>query len=813
MPKESLNNTDEMTGKRVLDAGYLYEMRTKRGVSSSRAQVAGAGYDSFFVNPLAMGSHDGGMPIVYAGAALAATSVGILGKGFNNPLAFECSDGSFSEFDSSPGIETCTLLPCVGVDCSHAEGCDFRSSYPVPPETPLHDIKFEGELCPAVYESAGNRQLPPDAASRSASCEDTLGLKPLARSGSGSRAAVADEFTAGLLQAPGQLEQQQSTHACSIPSGLNSSRRLPDAPLLSQGGAAGNSCEYGQAPPFSAEVTGECRNALSSSDSGRAAAEAGPLGACVGIAEEEPCSCPWIMRVQLATSQEPIVLSPETPIDNEPNRTNLGVESLPEQQELDIEEEGPLLNGSDVAAAAMNGTSPSDGFAPGTPPLGARDGGSATAGPGIMPPNGRESRPHCELGDRQAWSDRGEGDVELTVMQELRMGASLPPQLQAPAQPLLDLAQEPHQRDASKSCTLPRPLYSLPVYLDSNDTVEEGGQVVQKPETAVSLFRTLPVTKSTSQSAAQEQGSCASFVTSVRNGILVAATNPSTSLGSLPSLLLPTVPIALMWPHLVPLLAKPSKGDNSEGVGNRTGSGSSGVDSIKFGLPAAQPMRPDTPEVAEASRYVLLPDPGCSISGLAMTRLLIRHLGLLPETPPSQLLESQLPSAGGQIVPSPFATAMDAAASALHITSPIPAEQSGPDLGPIEDEEDGFGDDHEAVSISCTLKLQFKGISTVTDADVSSLAAKFQPPADAVQEIEQWDPEVAEAGAVAGATDAASMLSSSESSSIFDGRGSSVLRGALSVASMQEWLEPQDWKPLREKYCGAQIGVLQASSA
>ncbi|GIL97109.1 hypothetical protein Vretimale_2856 [Volvox reticuliferus] len=806
VPNDSPTLNYEQTRESMLDAGYLYGMRTER---------------SFFVNPLAMGSHDGGIPIVYAGAALAATSIGALGKGFNNPLAIEYSDCSFPELDSSPGIETCTLLPCVGVDCSHAKDYDNNSSCLVPPAAPLHSIKIMGGLGSAGCEPSGRQQLPADAASCSApSCEHTLGLSPSARSGSGSGAAVANELTAGPVQAAGRPVQQQSTDGCSIPNGLNSSGSLPGAPLSSQDGAAGNSCEHGLMPPCSADVICGYDCARASSDSASAVAGVRPSSACVGIAEE-PCSCPRVMRVQLISSQEPLVLSPETPIENETNRMNVGVDLLSEQQELDIEEEGALSDGSDVAATSVNGAAPSDGFAPCTPPLGARDGGLATAAAGIMPSCCTETRPHGELADRQGWSDSGEGDGKPMVIRELPIRASLPPRLQVAAQPLLDLALEPHQREASKPCALPRPLYSLPVCLASKDsdrhqpvpssilpsttvTVEDGGQVPEL-ETAVSLSRAPPITKSTLPG----QGSSASVSTSVRNGSIVAAVNASASLGSLPSLLLPNVPFAFMRPHLFPLLGK---GNSNDGDGGKTGSGSSGVDSNKVGLRATPPMGPITPEVAQ----VPLPDPGCSISGLGMTRLLIRQLGLLPEAPlaHNDLLAPQLASAGGKIVPSPFANAMDAAASALDNAFPTLPEKSLSDFSSIEEEKDGFEDDHEAAFITCTLQLHCSGAAAGTDA-VSSRAvpAKCQGTADAMEEVEQWDPEIAAASAGGGATDAASILSSSESSSIFDGRGSSVLHGALSISSMQGWLEPQGWKPLRAKYCCAQVCVPQTVSA
>ncbi|GIL46457.1 hypothetical protein Vafri_3449 [Volvox africanus] len=104
--------------------------RHGRGITS-RALVGGAEYSHFFLNPLAVGSHEEGLPIPHAGAASLCPETA-----FHNPLAKEYSSSDDDLPDSPPDSPSGCMLSFLSFPRAYDFGTNgVGAKFPRPPSS------------------------------------------------------------------------------------------------------------------------------------------------------------------------------------------------------------------------------------------------------------------------------------------------------------------------------------------------------------------------------------------------------------------------------------------------------------------------------------------------------------------------------------------------------------------------------------------------------------------------------------------------------------------------------------------------------
>ncbi|GLC42701.1 hypothetical protein PLESTB_001129200 [Pleodorina starrii] len=887
-----------------------------RALVSSRALVGGVEYASFFVNPLAEGSHDGDAPIQYAGATLA------MGMGHHNPLAAEYSDGrstastSCSSVPGSPAqIKIRALAPAGfhravigstggssdasdGVCCGAGRG---DSACPTAPGTPLQrraTVKVIGVVDTACSEHSApsSLRISIDAAPCSEPEEieeeeeqeqavmmvsglasqprDDLRRVSGSESGFGSGSEGGSRFGCGAISgsAVGQAWGKEEEGVEEEARVSEEARASAPQPRRSADACGANAPLRGVTP---SEMT------PSSSPRWDAGTDGGSCGGGGSSCGGGPCDA---VRLSLTASlSPPSDLLPQTPVfDAGPIGRRVGSDMtapLAKQHQSDVQEAGNGGGAADAAAAAAGGGSvhrddgipAQDTFAPCTPPLVARD--VAAAGAGCdSPQGGREPRSNVQAGERfrsAGGSDGGDGAVAAGDEPPALRGTSSAPSpprppppeageerclaaaflqvrsvpveevagVAVPSPPLLPGAALTPGAAVSPACEEAQPAVEAAVEL----VVGEAQKQQQEEEEAMEVE---PAEGAVEQAALVGPAPCEAVV-GLESGE-VASQQASEEMQPQPERqAMPEDPS----PSPSPSLGEPSasvsdllllrKGFHSGGgFGGRNSTCSScDVPSLPVRADAPAPPRPfmpTPPAAAPPSRRALATD---SISGLTMTRQLIRRLGLFPVTP-REPAAAERPAAAAAAVAepapakgecdaaerqSPFAAAVSAATAALQhqpmdeVTAALapaatPAVAAAPEVSSTAIESGKRS--HESVSVTFALQLpNGNGAVAAVPVDVPRAAAAA---ADAAVEVvdEPRGLPAGDVGAGGGAENeddegdeeeddfSSSLMSTRESSALFEERSSYNLYGTVSTRSMQNWLEPQGWKPLRERYGG-----------
>ncbi|EFJ44230.1 hypothetical protein VOLCADRAFT_95436 [Volvox carteri f. nagariensis] len=932
------------TSRGRVDPGYLYGMPSTCGLSSSRAQVGGVEYNSFFVNPLAEGSHDGGEPIPYAGAALGTTNalLGILCKGHNNPLADEYSELSYSSTpESSPAkVRIRAFAPRYSSsDCSCALDSgkcevDFDSGWPASPGTPLlgPNVPMTDVLGSSSAASEGSGSLLPPAPCAPQSRQPYARVGKHFSEGPGScKTSLGGEGS----EECGRALQGVDKGISAAVEGENFATEIGKEPSRCRGGCSGESIDNdalreqhesdieeadvlegssgGRAPIVAADhasaasdVCAPCTPPLAARDgSGGSVAAAGGLAPGPGrlgnrqamsdggnggekrLSEAPKLrSATSVPTAQLQVPQRNSAFSKREPSWRCMAASSLQLHFTPESAVVDVS--SVLPRGADGEAQMLVSLPEAALLGAQAVPMEAaqlaqgvlqqqqqpsnllqqlRD--MRPAVPYGVVPSGCAALPSWQVDAQEERTVAQPPNAPCTVHAPLQEAAQPPP---PPQQQASHLGLQHRGGTIAKHCAQPKLVCSLPEHFPSyfngsqqlpsppvlsppaTVTVTVEGEVAEE-ETAIAEPEVLKDLTATGPAARVDppawtprkvlgQSSGGTCIGSVSPGLTAVSSTVATSasLTSLPSAFLPSVPAALFSsPFVPPVPSNPGKGDKSsrrggdeEPVATNT---TKAINASDTDLTAATPVCPVTPMAAQPTRAPAFPDPGCSISALAMTRMLIRQLGLLPlkEAPLLPVGGASQPQLRGCTTmaavamldlpgPSPFAVAVSAAEAAMRCTEPADGNNEAANVTATLQQQNGSiqSDDiislresehgREAPSLTCGSVLREADVATMRCTNKSShVAGNAAAAAAATLEVmDLWALDTAASAAAGGSggfnDDIFSVMTTTqESSALFDvDRGSCSLPCLLSARSMQGWLEPQGWKPLREKYCGVQ---------